>query len=359
MSIEVSSIDTTVGFSPKNWMRAHSRPIGMSIQLVALGLAIWLLVLPQLRGSGHSLRPLADVNPGWIAFAVVAELCSLGFYTLATRSMLPRETRPSLNRVMRIDLSAIALGHCVPDGGAAGTALSWRLLVGAGVPTADAGFAKLVQGLGSAVVLQVLLLIALLVGATVSGFSRWSLLPGAAAAAILLTAWFVIICLRQRGFRRRARRLLRSLPRFGTRISAAADVVYHRHVVGQLGSAVGQPRRLALAGSWAAGNWIFDAVALWASLRAYGHGISIEALAVAFGVASLATWLPITPSGLGISEGLMIPALIAFGTPRSTAVLGILMWRLVAYWLPIPLGATAYSSLRLGNRFARQPQAAV
>ena len=56
--------------------------------------------------------------------------------------------------MLRIDLSTIALSHCVPGGGAAGTALGTRLLTRAGVPTADALFAKLAQGIGSAVMLQ-------------------------------------------------------------------------------------------------------------------------------------------------------------------------------------------------------------
>jgi hypothetical protein len=74
-----------------------------------------------------------------------------------------------------------------------------------------------------------------------------------------------------------------------------------------------------------------------------------------FGVQALAAWLPITPSGLGISEAVMIPALIAFGSPRSAAVLGILTWRVLAYWLPIPLGALAFGSLRVFNRSAAKP----
>jgi hypothetical protein len=39
--------------------------------------------------------------------------------------------------------------------------------------------------------------------------------------------------------------------------------------------------------------------------------------------------------------------LISFGVTRSVATLGVLAWRLVNFWLPIPAGAGAYVSLKV------------
>jgi uncharacterized protein (TIRG00374 family) len=77
-------------------------------------------------------------------------------------------------------------------------------------------------------------------------------------------------------------------------------------------------------------------------------------LAVAFAIACFGTWLPVTPSGLGLSEGLMIPALIAVGSPRVAVALGVLTWRAIAYWMPIPIGATAYATHQVGRRRQRR-----
>jgi uncharacterized protein (TIRG00374 family) len=327
----------------------------MFAQVLALVLVTWFLVVPQLRGSMHSLHLLFHVGNSWILLALVAELASLGFYTLVTRAMLPRPTRPPMQRVMRIDLSAIALGHCLPDGGAAGTALGWRLLVAAGVPSAEAAFAKVAQGLGSAIILQALLLVSYVAGFTMSGLSRWAVLPAAAAVSILTLAALILFGVRRVGFRYRAGRVVRRLPWCGPRLAHLLAGIYRRHLVEQLRSVVGDRRALLLTMSWAGANWAFDALALWASVRAYGSSIGLEALAVVFGMQALAAWLPITPSGLGISEALIIPALIAFGSHRDAAVLGILTWRLIAYWLPIPIGAVAFGSLRMFNRPAAEP----
>jgi hypothetical protein len=327
----------------------------MFAQVLALVLVTWLLVVPQLHGSLKSIPLLFHVGDSWILLALVAELVSLSFYTLLTRAMLPGQTRPPLQRVMRIDLCAIALGHCLPDGGAAGTALCWRLLVAEGVPSSTAAFAKVAQGLGSAVVLQGLLLGSYAVGSMMSGFSRWELLPAVGSLMILTLTAVAVLAVRRVGFRRRVGQLAHRIPWGGPKLSNLLSNIYRRQLVEQLRSVVGNRRALLLTASWAGANWAFDALALWASLRAYGSGVGLEALAVVFGIQALAAWLPITPSGLGISEAVIIPALIAFGSPRSAAVLGILTWRVVAYWLPIPLGALAFGSLRAFRRSAAKP----
>jgi hypothetical protein len=337
------------------WVRRHRRGIGMSAQLLALVLVTWFLVVPQLHGSMTSLHLLFHVGDAWIVVALVAELGSLAFYTLLTRAMLPHRTRPPLQRVMRIDLSAIALGHCLPDGGAAGTALCWRLLIAEGVPSSTAAFAKVAQGLGSAIVLQGLLLVSYVVGSTMSGFSRWEALPAAGSAAILTSAAVTVLAVRRVGFRHRVGQVVRRIPWRGPKLAQLLSNIYRRHLVEQLRSVVGDRRALLLTASWAGANWALDALALWASLRAYGSSVGLEALGVVFGIQALAAWLPITPSGLGVSEALVIPALVAFGSARSAAVLGILTWRVLAYWLPIPLGALAFGSLRASARRAPSP----
>ncbi len=39
--------------------------------------------------------------------------------------------------------------------------------------------------------------------------------------------------------------------------------------------------------------------------------------------------------------------LVGFGVTRSVATLGVLAWRLVNFWLPIPVGAASYVSLKV------------
>jgi hypothetical protein len=40
--------------------------------------------------------------------------------------------------------------------------------------------------------------------------------------------------------------------------------------------------------------------------------------------------------------------LLGFGVPSAAVGLGVPAWRIVQYWLPIPIGAVSYFSLRFG-----------
>ena len=82
-------------------------------------------------------------------------------------------------------------------------------------------------------------------------------------------------------------------------------------------------------------------------LGAFGRWLDPVALLVAYGVANIVAALPITPNGLGVMEATLSGILVGFGTPRTIAIWGVISWRLVNFWLPIPLGGAAYLSLRV------------
>ena len=330
--------------------RLRSRRLRIGAQLGVLSVVLWLLIIPRLRGSSGSLPLLWDFDTFWVPVALTAEVGSLIAYTLATRTILSAAVRPPYRRVMCIDLSSIALGHCLPDGGVAGTALSWRLLVKNGVPSGDAAFAKFAQGLSSAVMLYLLLFTALIVGGYDGGYSAWTIAPLAMASVALIVVSLMITSLRRPGFRDRAAAKLARIPRIGARVAHRVGHLYESHLDSHVCGVFRDPRRLLQAAGWSMTNWALDFLALYASLIAFDADIRLEGVAVAFAIACFGTWLPITPSGLGVTEGLMIPALIAFGAPQSAALLGVLTWRAIAYWLPIPIGAVAYTALHLDRR---------
>ena len=97
---------------------------------------------------------------------------------------------------------------------------------------------------------------------------------------------------------------------------------------------------------WATLNWLLDAAALWVFISAYGFQLGLDGLIVSFGLANVVAALPLTPGGLGLVEGVLVPTIVGFGAPRSIALLGVVSYRLVNFWLPIPAAGIAYVSLR-------------
>jgi uncharacterized protein (TIRG00374 family) len=119
------------------------------------------------------------------------------------------------------------------------------------------------------------------------------------------------------------------------------------------------PELLYRAGIWAAANWLLDAGSLWVFLFAFGAHVYPEDLLVAYGLANILAVIPITPGGLGVVELTVVSILTGFHIPGGAATAGVLCWRLVNFWLPIPFGGGAYLSLRLGRGGRQSAQAQV
>ena len=113
-------------------------------------------------------------------------------------------------------------------------------------------------------------------------------------------------------------------------------------------SALARDRRtLVMSLTWATLNWLLDAASLWCFVAAFGKFVNPVELFAAYGIANVAGALPVTPGGLGVVDSVAPLLLVSFGVTRSVATLGVLGWRLVNFWLPIPAGAIAYVSLKV------------
>ena len=99
--------------------------------------------------------------------------------------------------------------------------------------------------------------------------------------------------------------------------------------------------------SWLAAipAWGFDIATLWACFRAFGPSPPAAVLIMGYYVGTLANTLPL-PGGIGGVEGGMIGAFIGFGVNGSLAVLAVLAYRTISYWLPLLPEGLAYLQLR-------------
>jgi uncharacterized membrane protein YbhN (UPF0104 family) len=82
-----------------------------------------------------------------------------------------------------------------------------------------------------------------------------------------------------------------------------------------------------------------------------------EALAV-FAFARLLTAVPFTPGGLGVVEVAMISGLAAAGGDRPAVAAGVLVFRVLTYVLPIPLGVLTYLFWQRNKSWRRPPNGA-
>jgi uncharacterized protein (TIRG00374 family) len=312
------------------------------------------LVVPQLAGAGKSLALLRHINLGYLALGIILEAASLVAYAQLTRSVLPAESAPGLMKVLRVNLSTLAVSHVVPGGTIGGSALSYRLLTRFGVSGTDAGFALAIQSIGSAVVLNVLLWLSLMISIPLRGFNPLYM-TAAIVGSILIGAFLALVVLLTRGEQRAAawlRTIARRLPFLDE------DTVHHavHRMADQLRLLLSNRPLLVRAVGWATANWLLDAASLGVFLAAFGHRISPDGLLIAFCLANVLAAIPVTPGGLGVVEAVLTPTLVGFGTPKAVAILGVISYRIFNFWIPIPAGGIAYVSLR-GKRSSRKESA--
>lgn len=327
--------------------RKRSRPVHTIRRLVSLlvaALVIEYIVVPQLAGTRKALHLLGSVRPAWLVVGLVLQAGSILSYAQLTRSLLPRKSVP-FPTMARITVATLGLSHVIPGGTVAGAGLGFRLLRDAGVSGSDAGFVLGTQSIGSAVVLNVLLWIGLVVTIPLHGFRPVYGLAALVGGVLLgLFGAGVIGLLRGR---ERAARIASAVA--GRLPLVDGDTVAQglRRFADQLSSVAEDRRLLIRLIGWAASAWLLDAACLWVFLAAFGARVTPDAVIVSHGLANVLAAVPVTPGGLGVTEAVLTVMVASFGVPRGIAILGVLAYRLAEFWAPIPAGGLAWLSLKV------------
>jgi hypothetical protein len=101
-------------------------------------------------------------------------------------------------------------------------------------------------------------------------------------------------------------------------------------------------------------NWLCNCATLIACTLALGAHVQWRGVLVAYALAQISASLPITPGGIGVVEGSLTFALIAYGQSASEAVAIVLLYRIVSFWGVVPLGWVSWGYLVLQQRRGRR-----
>lgn len=258
------------------------------------------LDVPQLSRASGELTLLADASV--LILVLALEVASVMSYTALTWTVMRRPVRLRFIDQLRIDVTGLGFSHVVPGGGASAVALRLRLMTERGVPSQDAAATAAVQTAWSGIGL-----VAFFVGGVVLTGPGIREHRGYAAAGTVAAVVLAIVALGMRSMS----------------LQSGVPQVQRVHTHPAAGNRERTRRRIT--------RWMAEVTQLG-------------------GAANLIDLLPLTPGGLGIIEGILIPSLVALGDAALTPVtLGVLTWRLFEYWLPIPVAGVTYLSLRLAQ----------
>jgi glycosyltransferase 2 family protein len=292
--------------------------------VVVLGALVWL-ILPQLGEVPEAWSAIRHADPIWLAVGAMATAAVF----FAGGLQLIGATRPhvSVGRAAEAQLAASFAAKLTPASvGAVGVRV--RFLHRSGLETAEAVGSTALYSLANGIV-HFAWLIGAFVFAGGSAFGSdvtlpngWELLAG---VFVVLSASGVV------AFLPRARRWIAL--RVRPALLDLAGVLRRPAKAGQL------------LGGAAAQTGCFM-VAFGASLAAVGAGTSVGTMMIVYLAGSTVAAAAPTPGGLGAVEAALVAGLTATGTPTDLAVAGVLVFRILTYWLTFIPSWLAVRALR-------------
>jgi uncharacterized protein (TIRG00374 family) len=314
-----------------------------AVLLVLGGVGIYLL-LPSLLSVFGSWRSLEHLD--W-PFAILALACEAASFVCLWKLDRIALRTTAWFPVAAAQLSGNAAGRVLPGGGATATGVSAAMLRKAGVDTGQA-----VAALGTSTALQLATTFALPVLALPAILGGTPVHHSLAVAAYLGAALFVLLV----GAGAVAFTTDRPLELAGRAVQwlLNATIRRRRQVSGFTEQLISDRDfiRATLGEHWktavlaAAGNTGFDYLALLAAIRAVGAEPQPSLVLLAYTAAELLALIPITPGGLGFVEAGLVGTLRVAGVPGGDALAATLLYRIIAYWLPLAAGAIAYGLFR-------------
>jgi uncharacterized membrane protein YbhN (UPF0104 family) len=321
-------------------------------QAVAFGLFVVTVVgflyfvLPKLAGVGTTLHHLENGDVWWIALGVVLELLSFAGYVVLFRSVFVCEPGPiGWPQSYQITMAGLAATRLFATAGAGGIALTAWALRRSGME------ARLVAA--RMVAFMVLLYVVYAGSVLLDGIGLGSgLFPGGgsfaltivpAIVAALLMALVGAMALLPGDIERRLGRWASGSGRLAHWVARAVTVPALAASGVRMAIGLIRERDPGLLGAVA--WWGFDICVLWAMFHAFGSPPPFTVIWMSYFIGMLGNLLPL-PGGLGGVEGGMIGALAAFGVNLDLAVLAVLSYRGISFWLPTIPGAVAYFQLR-------------
>ncbi len=316
--------------------------------LALAALALWAVAgrSGELSGASHYLDHL---RWQWILAASAAELGSFIAFALVQRRLLwAGGVEMSLGRATAVTLASTAIANSMPAGPLVSSVFAFRQYRRRGADSALAGWTLGAVFVSAAVTLAVVAAAGVAIaGAQGVGLDLIGVTAGVLVAALVLGALFVqrraLVWVVTVVIATSRRRLKWPRGDVGTRIDT---------FVVRLTAVTLTARGVAVVAGWGLANWILDCGCLALSFLAVGVGVPWRGLLLAYGAGQLAANLPITPGGLGVVEGSLTIALVAFGGSEPSTVAAVLLYRILSFWIELPTGWGTWAALVWSDRRA-------
>ncbi len=322
------------------------------IQTVLLVLALLIgiyFLFPKLVGLGDALSRLGEADPVWIAIAIGFNVVAIATYIALFKAVVGGDAlQLTWSETYEINMAGVAATLIFSAAGAGGIVLTYWALRKAGMLRRDVA-RRMVAFLAlhyafypfALILFGVLLRTGVLPG---KASVELTIVPAAVAGLVLVFGALAALIPVDLGSR---------VARFARGARARAIAASLGKVPATLGEGLrfalglfAHPSRGGLAVLGAAGFWAANIGILWASFHALGVEVPLAVVVQGFFLGMVANLFPLAPAGVGAVDAGMIGAFVLFGLPEEAIFPAVLIYRLIAFWMPIPPGIVAFFQLR-------------
>jgi undecaprenyl-diphosphatase len=299
------------------------------VMAALMAVAVYVL-LPQLADLPRMIEAIRDADP---RFAVAALAASIVTYLGAGMAI----TGASPNRIRLVPATAVAVaatfvGALAPPG-VAHAGLNVRFLQKQGLPAPTAISATAAKEVAVGVVhVVVLAILAIIAGSSGALREELDRLPSIQTVGIVLAVLLAVIG------------VAAAIPKVRALVRDSMLPAV-RESVASLRETASSP---ALMVTLFTGGLILQLgyiAALYFAVTALGGGVGFVTVGLIYLTVGSAASVAPTPGGVGAVEAVLLAALTGVGLGAATALAAVFLFRLVTFWIPIPIGGLSFRIL--------------
>ncbi|QQS21537.1 flippase-like domain-containing protein [Candidatus Saccharibacteria bacterium] len=331
-----------------------------------------LLIVVLLYVSRHEIArawELASKVDVWVLLFVIP-VVAIGYLAAGEMVFSYMRQKKLIDHVsiwtqMRISLELNFVNHVLPSGGVSGISyMNWRLGK-LGVKTGKATMAQAIRYVvGFAAMITLLLLSVLIV--TIDGtVNRWIIFMSSALVGVMIISTMLGMYLMKsvtrlsrfahyvaRGYNHIVKVL--TLGRIPHAITAIAIQTFLEEMHEDFVELMRDRRILIKPYLWGLFFVVTEMAIFWIVFWSLGSPVNPAPILIAYGLATMAGLVVVTPGGAGAYEAIMVLVLAIAGMSQSEAIAGIVLTRAIILFVTVVIGYVFYQMALL--KYGKQPK---
>jgi hypothetical protein len=337
------------------WIVAAWPAVRIAIGFGLVGAAVWVL-----SSKGSELAGFTNVfkTMNWwvVPPAFLLEILSYACFAMMQRELLlAGHLRPPWWTLFKLTFGSQALTNSLPVGNALASVYGFRWFRRFGADTTLAIWALAGTLVASLVSLSLVAVVGLAMAADAgASFDLVPVLIGVLAVTLAIGSLFV--------YERPLHWVVAGALRLSVAVTGRPRGDTHE-TIGRIMAWMTAVRlslsQIGRVVAWGSTNWLLDCACFALMFTAIHAPIPWDGLLLAYGAGQLAATLPITPGGLGVVEGSLTIALVAFGGQVNSTTDAVLLYRLISFWFILGLGWVLIGEMALEVRRGRWRRSAM